>query len=128
MAWHGRGCFSWIMEQLGKAGRLEPVEVTKSKCRVRLRLGGSHGGARGELCLAQSPQLMDGQEAAERRENRARNEVKAERKEEQSVRKVWNQLVEEDDVPQTDGVQSMCSSQRGFSFSEGSLSRRDTWK
>lgn len=116
------------MEQLGKAGRLEPVEVTKSKCHVRLRLGGSHRDARGELCLAQSPQLMDGQEAAKRREIRVRNEVKTERKEEQSVPKVWNQLVEGDDVPQIDGVQSACSSQRGFSFSQGSLSRRDGWK
>lgn len=77
---------------------------------------------------------MEGQGASERSENKTRNEEKTE---EQSGREVWKQLVEEDDVPQTDGVWSvlvnvwsmlvnvwsMSSSlcpQRGFGFSEGS--------
>lgn len=93
------------------AGRLEPVEGTKSKCHLRLRLGGRHRDAWGEHRALSSWQV---QGAAERSENKERNRVKTEGSQEQSVRKVGNQLVEEGDVPQRDGVWSMCSSPERF--------------
>lgn len=114
------------MEQLGKAGRLEPVEGTKSKCHLRLRLGEGTGMLGEKKRKRKEERGKSG--AAGRSENKARNEMETERSEEQSVQKVWKQLVEEGDVPQIMRFSQCVPPQRGFGFSEGSLARRERWE
>lgn len=114
LAW--RGCLSWIMEQLGKAGRAEPGEVTKSKCHLRLRLGGCHRDAWGQHSALSS---WEGREL--------QRGMKTERNEEQSGQKVWKQLLEEDEVPQVNGF-SRCFPPREVLASQRGLTRREKWK
>lgn len=118
-----------LLLDYGAAGKSREIRASggnKKQMSSEAEAGGRHRDAWGKKRKRKDERGKSG--AAGRSENKARNEMETERSEEQSVQKVWKQLVEEGDVPQIMRFSQCVPPQRGFGFSEGSLARRERWE